>query len=138
MKIQVKKMFGPRSIWVKKSLVQKEILAQINYGSQKIGSKTFGQNWVSNSWYIAELYRCLQDICGLDKCHHDSWHLWKIVPGTYLESLVKIGSVTAEIFVIWTNVTWTNVAWANATMTVGICCRCFQEPIFKVSSKLGQ
>ena len=47
-------MFGPRSIWVKRSLVQKEILAQKNYGSQKIGSKTFGQNRVSNSWDIAD------------------------------------------------------------------------------------
>ena len=33
----------------------------------------------------------------MDKCHCDSWNLFKMVPGTYLESLVKIGSVTAEI-----------------------------------------
>ena len=38
-------------------------------------------------------------------------------------SLVKIGSVTAEIFLIWTNVAYTNV-----TVTVGICFRCSQEP----------
>ena len=57
-------MFGPTSIWVKRSLVQKEIFAQKNYGSQNIGSKTFGQNRVSNSWDIADLCKCLQDIYG--------------------------------------------------------------------------
>ena len=44
-----------------------------------------------------------------------------MVPGTYVKSLVKIGSVTAEIFPIWTNVDWTNVAWTNVTVTVGMC-----------------
>ena len=44
-----------------------------------------------------------------------------MVPGTYVLSLVKIGSVTAEIFPIWTNVDWTNVAWTNVTVTVGMC-----------------
>ena len=29
--------------------------------------------------------------------------------------MVKIGSVTAEIFLIWTNVARTNVAWINVT-----------------------
>ena len=37
------------------------------------------------------------------------------------KSLVKIGSVKAEIFLIWTNVARTNVAWTNVTVTVGIC-----------------
>ena len=46
--------------------------------------------------------------------------------GTYLESLVKIGPVTAEVLLIWTNVArknvaWTNVAWTNVTVTVYIC-----------------
>ena len=41
--------------------------------------------------------------------------------GTYLYSFIKIGSVTAEIFLIWTNVTRTNVDWTNITETVGIC-----------------
>ena len=53
--------------------------------------------------------------------------------GTYLWSFIKIGSVRAEIFLIWTN-----VAWKNVTMTVEICSRSSQEPIFKVSSQLGQ
>ena len=32
---------------------------------------------------------------------------------------MKIGSVRAEIFLIWTNVAKTNVAWTNVTVTVG-------------------
>ena len=36
------------------------------------------------------------------------------------KSLVKFGSITAEIFLIWTNIAITNVAWTNFTMTVGI------------------
>ena len=42
-------------------------------------------------------------------------------PRNYLESLVKIGPVTAEILLIWTNVARTNVAWTNVTVTVYIC-----------------
>ena len=30
--------------------------------------------------------------------------------------LSKIGSITAEIFPIWTNVDWTNVAWTNGQL----------------------
>ena len=58
---------------------------------------------------------------------------------TYLQSLVKIQSVTAaEIFLIWTNVARTNVASTNVNLIVGICSRCSKEAIFKVSSKPGQ
>ena len=46
--------------------------------------------------------------------------MFKIVPGTYLYSLVKIGSVKAELFLIWTNVTRTNVAWTNVSVTIGM------------------
>ena len=35
--------------------------------------------------------------------------------------LVKIGSLTAEIFLIWTDVARTNVAWTFVTVKVGIC-----------------
>ena len=61
-----------------------------------------------------------------------------MVPGTYLESLVNIGSVTAEIFLIWTNVPRKKVAWTNVNLIVRICSRCFEEARFKVSSKFGQ
>ena len=61
-----------------------------------------------------------------------------MVPGTYLESLVKIGSVTAEIFLIWTNVARKNIAGTDVIVTVVICLRWSQEPTFKFWSKLGQ
>ena len=35
--------------------------------------------------------------------------------------MVKIESVTAEIFLIWTNVTMINVDWANVIITASIC-----------------
>ena len=38
----------------------------------------------------------------------------------YLKSFIKIGSLTAELFLIRTNVAKTNVGWINVTMTVGI------------------
>ena len=37
------------------------------------------------------------------------------------KSLVKIGSVIAELFLIWTKVAKTNVAWTNVTVTVRMC-----------------
>ena len=44
-----------------------------------------------------------------------------MVTGTYLYNLVNIGSVTAEIFLIWTNVARTNVAWTNVNLIDRIC-----------------
>ena len=55
-----------------------------------------------------------------------------MVPGSF----VNIRSVTAEIFLIWTDVARTNVAWTNVTATVGIYSRCSQEPRFKVSAEI--
>ena len=52
------------------------------------------------------LFSCLDKGC-LDKCHSDSWNLFKMVPATYFESLVKIGPVTAKILAIWTIVAQT-------------------------------
>ena len=37
------------------------------------------------------------------------------------KSLVKIGSVIAELFLVWTKVAKANVAWTNVTVTVFIC-----------------
>ena len=34
------------------------------------------------------------------------------------EILVKLGLVTAEILLIWTNVARTNVAWTNVHLTI--------------------
>ena len=51
---------------------------------------------------------------------------------------MDIGSViTAEIFLIFTNVARINVAWTKVSATVEICSRCSQEPRFKVWSKSG-
>ena len=55
-----------------------------------------------------------------------------------IQGLSKIGSVAAEIFLIWTKVARANVAGTNVTVTVGICSKCSQEPTFKVLSKSGQ
>ena len=41
--------------------------------------------------------------------------------GAKKDYLVKLGSVTVRIFLIWTNVARTNIAWTNVTVTVGIC-----------------
>ena len=88
------------------------------------------------------------DKCCLDKCHFDTWNLFKMVPGTYVLSFVKIGSVTAEILLtlsflvvvvvvgggggvqshfcakpklrIWTNVFRINIIWKNVNVTVCI------------------
>ena len=69
------------------------------------------------------------------KCHCDCW---LIVPGTYLQTWVKIGSVTADIFLIWTYVAKTNVVWTNVIVTVGICSKRSHESTFKIWSKSGQ
>ena len=36
--------------------------------------------------------------------------------------MVKIGPVTAEILLIWTNVARTNVAWTNVHLTIVLDC----------------
>ena len=77
-RIHHKHFFNTISLY-KRSLAQKGILTTKNHGSQKIGPKTFGQNQISNSWDIAYLYKCRQDICCLDNCRRDGWHPLKLV-----------------------------------------------------------
>ena len=48
------------------------------------------------------------------------------------KSLVKIGSLTVEIFPVLTNIARANVTCTNVHVTVYICSRWSQEPIFKV------
>ena len=43
-----------------------------------------------------------------------------MVPRIYVQSLVKVGSVTTEIFLIWTNAV-RQVAWINVFLAVGDC-----------------
>ena len=40
-------------------------------------------------------------------------------PGSYLSSFIKMGKVTAEIFLISTDVARTNVDWTNVNLMVG-------------------
>ena len=42
-----------------------------------------GQNRVSNTWYIPDMDKCHKDKFCLDKCRHDSWNQFKIVPGIF-------------------------------------------------------
>ena len=106
--------------------------ASVKEGPRNLALK-FGQNWVSNSWDISDMDKCHLDKCCLDKCHPDIWNQFLMFPGTYLLSFIKIGSLTAEIFLIWTNFTWTNVI-----LTFRICSRYSQEPTFKVWLKSSQ
>ena len=76
-------------------------------------AKKFGQNQVSNSWNIAYIYKCRQDICCLGKYHCDSWHLWhllKMVQGNYLSSLVIIRSVTLDLALLVKTRSVTNIS----------------------------
>ena len=115
----------PIHFWVKKVFGSKKVWSKIRgctklSPQEKFGSKAFGQNWGSNNCDITDMDKCHQDICCLYKCHLESWHLLKFVTGT-LPSLVKIGSIAAEIMLIWTNVARTYIAWTNFIIMVGTC-----------------
>ena len=83
----------------------------------------FHQNRVSNSWDIPDMDKCRLDKCCLDKCHRDSWDVLRMVPQTYVQSLVKIGSVTAEIFPIWTNVENKPLQGGGGSLSSCLACR---------------
>ena len=65
---------GQKSMWQ---------LEPVQDGPRNLPLK-FGQNWVNNSWDIPDMDKYRQDKCCMDKCHCDSWNLYKMVPGTYL------------------------------------------------------
>ena len=50
--------------------------------------------------------KCHMNKCCLYKQYFDTWNLFKIVPGTYVLSFVKIGSVTAEILLTLSLLWW--------------------------------
>ena len=53
--------------------------------------------------------------------------------------MVKIGPLTAEIFLIWTNVAGTNVAWTNVAWTmVTLTVKDVKDGPRNLPSKLGQ
>ena len=76
-------------------------------GPKKYRSKKFGSKNIWVKWSVIQKYFGRQKLKALEKLDP--------------KSLVKIGSVTAEIFLMWTNIASKNVAWTNITVTVGIC-----------------
>ena len=72
---------GPKN-WIPKYLGLKIFLVKTNFGP-KMAPKKLGQNWVRNNWAIHDMEKSCQDRCCLDQCHRDSWHLLKMVPGTF-------------------------------------------------------
>ena len=74
---------------------------QQNFGFTKfVGPKKIGSNKIWSKNFLIKINHGLQKLCP--------------------KSFVKIGSVTAEIFMIWANFARTNVSWTNVTMTVEI------------------
>ena len=130
---------GPSDFRIKKILVLKKeggksCLNQNDIGHDKFGiqkiwvQKNVGSKkcWVpTNFWFQKSLGQSLSKRIKALKI---------LAP----KNFVKIRSVTAETFLIWTNVARTNVAWINVTMTIGICRSWSQETTFKVWSKSDQ
>ena len=82
---------GLKQFWVEKLLGLKKFGVEKNFGLAKnLGLKKF--------------------------CPRTFWSTKIVGP----KSLVKIGPVTTEILLIWTNVARAYVAWKNVTMTVDI------------------
>ena len=61
---------------------------------KSFGPKMFG----SNKWWVQKVW---------------------VKQNSSSKKLVKMGSVAAEIYLIWTNVAKTNVTWINVTVIVG-------------------
>ena len=79
-KLRVKKILGPKKFRVQKYLDTKIFGHKIElkkFKSKKIWDLPlkFGQNWVSNSWDIPDIYKYRQNKCWLDNCQLDSWNL---------------------------------------------------------------
>ena len=110
-----KKMLDP-----KKNLFPKSFKFKIFLGPIKIaGSKLFGLKrilglkklWVRKKFGSKEIW-------SKNILVHKNYDPKKLGP----KCLVKIGPVTAEILLIWTNVARTNVAWVNVHLTIVLDC----------------
>ena len=117
-KVWIQKNYGSTKFWVHKILAPKKIWVQIflNFVSKKnCRSKKdcVKQNLVQK--ILIKINQGLQKLCP--------------------KSFVKIGSVTAEIFLIWANSARTNVSWTNVTMTLK---SRVPGTTFRVWSELGQ
>ena len=51
----------------------------------------FGQHWFNNSWDFPTMDKCCRDKFCLDICHSNSWNLFKMIKGAYVESFIKLG-----------------------------------------------
>ena len=69
----------------KKKFVSSKILIKKNLDPTKLGPKIL----VHIDFLTMDKYH--QDKCHLEKCYPDMWHLVKMGPETFLDSLVKIG-----------------------------------------------
>ena len=117
-KVWIQKNYGSTKFWVHKILAPKKIWVQffLNFVSKKICRSK--KDCVKQNLVQKILIKINQ---GLQK-------LWP-------KSFVKIGSVTAEIFLIWANSARTNVSWTNVTMMLK---SRVPGTIFRVWSELGQ
>ena len=87
----------------------------MNSGQIDFGLKNFGPG---NFW-VQKIFGSKEDWCK---------KMWSRI--IKAPKLVPKKLVTAEILLIWTNVTRTYDAWTNVTMTVRIFSRCSQELTF--------
>ena len=71
-------------------------LESVKDGSRYLLLKS-GENQISNSWYIPDMDKCHMNKCCMDKCHCDTWNLFKMIQGAYLSSLVKSGNNSWDI-----------------------------------------
>ena len=137
------KCWFQKKCWVKKNLNQKNISSDQDHSPKKW---TKYKNFCPQKFKVLKIW--VRKKYGPTKFRSKKvfFLMWTnfartivtVAPEIYFWGLVKIRSITAEIFLIWTNIEWTNVAWTNVTVTFGICFRCSQEPNCKVSSKSGQ
>ena len=94
--------FDPKLSWSKnfqsKQIFSSKMLCPKKFGSKRIlNPKCFGSKKSRGKKYRSKMIRA------------------------HKNCFIKIKLVTAEIFMIWTNVARTNVTWTNVTVTVGIC-----------------
>ena len=88
-------------------------LESVKDGSRYLLLKS-GENQISNSWYIPDMDKCHMNKCCMDKCHCDTWNLFKMIQGAYLSSLVKSGNNS------WDK-TWSSVSNSSLGNTFALC-----------------
>ena len=84
----VQKKFRPKDFWVKQNVWAKRCVVQKS-GVQKLGPPKIcvPKILVKMRALIAEILLIWTNVlvCCLEKCHLESWHILKIVPGTKLD-----------------------------------------------------